>query len=89
MSCPECDGEIEALTKRARKHASFAHLHQEAGERSRPATLVLVDVADISLAILEALSEEFGTKLIDVECDRGTGSDPCHEREIYIRERTK
>lgn len=89
MSRPEMDTELEELTTRARRHASFGYLRQESAGLGRPKTLVLNNVGDISFSMLEALSEEFGTKLIDVDCDNGTGSDPCHEREIYIRGRTK
>lgn len=51
--------------------------------------LAIYGVNGITFKILAALSEEFGTKRIDVNCDTGTGSDPCHDRTIVIRERTK
>ena len=33
---------------------------------------------------LEQISHQFGTRSIDVGCEHGTGSDPCHERVITI-----
>lgn len=73
----------ESVFDRVRKHIACGCIHEGL------TTLVLYDVDEITYKILAALSEEFGTKLIDVDCDTGTGSDPCHDRTIIIRGRTK
>ena len=38
----------------------------------------------LTFADLEQISQLFGTRHIDVGCEHGTGSDPCHERVITI-----
>jgi hypothetical protein len=38
----------------------------------------------LTFEMLEQVSHLFGTRCIDVGCEHGTGSDPCHESVITI-----
>lgn len=37
---------------------------------------------DLTFDVLDKASQLLGTRQIDISCDHGTGSDPCHERLI-------
>jgi hypothetical protein len=39
---------------------------------------------DLTFEILQKISAALGTTKIDLSCDSGTGSDPCHYRELAI-----
>lgn len=41
---------------------------------------------DLNFEKLSRISTAFRTRKIDLSCDSGTGSDPCHQKEIYVRE---
>lgn len=41
---------------------------------------------DMTFEVLARVAAAFGTRKIDLGCDCGTGSDPCHQRELYVRD---
>jgi hypothetical protein len=41
---------------------------------------------DINFELLEKLVNAFGTRKIDLGCDTGCSSDPCHERLLHIKD---
>ena len=69
---------------RARKHVDF-----EYGYVLSDGSLILNNPADVTFERLAALSEEFGTRLINVECALGPASDRSHDTSIRISGRTR
>lgn len=41
---------------------------------------------DMSFDVLGRVAAALGTRKIDLGCDCGTGSDRCHQRELYVRD---
>lgn len=78
----------QQLAARVRRHVSCGYVEEHINRRDEPA-LYVSGVGAVTFEVMAALSEEFGTKLIDVSCETGTGSDPCHERALVIRGRTR
>lgn len=43
-------------------------------------------VGDLTFDKLAELSRIFGTTDINIGCDTGTGSDPCHSRQLHVND---
>lgn len=55
----------------------------------RPESLTCSYYGDMTFDVLKKVSRAFGTRLVDLGCETGTGSDPCHCRELRVRAITR
>ncbi len=73
------DQRQERAFQRAKKHVRL-----ESASFGRDDCLCLDGVEALTFAALSALSKEFGTDRIDINCDLGCESDPGHDRTIIL-----
>ncbi len=54
------------------------------GEGDRVVRITVTYGGELDFEVLSRISVVFGTRKINLSCDGGTGSDPCHQRDLSI-----
>jgi len=66
------------------KTMTFSHVQMYSKDR-----ITLVSCDSITFDDMTTLSEYFGTRKINIDCDTGCYSDPSHETDVYVNDPTK
>lgn len=81
--------EIIRRLKEAGLQVDLVVVSYDSSQGEIPAGFTASYSGDVSFDVLVKISLLFGTRNINLSCDTGTGSDRCHEREIYVRDISK